>query len=131
MLSILLGGRCEVGADCYGRCAGVVTGHVESLRAGEWGYFVGAYLVGVGGFADDQRGRKLMSWESTGDFKTLDDIVAYGNARVEAERERIIEVLENSRCWRTEIVPCQCGGVTPSQVEGLTKSIKYMEGENS
>jgi hypothetical protein len=52
--------RREVGADCYGRCAGVVTGHVESLRACEWGYFVGAYLVGVGGFADDQRGRKLM-----------------------------------------------------------------------
>jgi hypothetical protein len=34
-----------------------------------------------------------MSWENTGDFKTLDDIVAYGNARAEAERERIIGVV--------------------------------------
>jgi hypothetical protein len=34
-----------------------------------------------------------MSWESTGDFKTLDDIVAYGNARAEAERERILQEL--------------------------------------
>jgi hypothetical protein len=50
-----------VGADCYGRCAGVVAGHVESLRTCEWGYFVGACVVGVGGFADDPRGRKLMS----------------------------------------------------------------------
>jgi hypothetical protein len=83
----------EVGADCYGRCAGVVTGHVESLRACEWGYFVGAYLVGVGGVADDPRGRKLMSWESTGDFKTLDDILAYGNARAEAERENVAQEL--------------------------------------
>jgi hypothetical protein len=49
-----------VGADCYGRCAGVVTGDVGSLRACEWGDFVGAYFVGVGGVADDQRGRKLM-----------------------------------------------------------------------
>jgi hypothetical protein len=52
--------RREVGADRYGRCAGAVTGHVESLCACEWGYFVGAYLVGVGGVADDPRGRKLM-----------------------------------------------------------------------
>jgi hypothetical protein len=52
--------RREVGADCHGRCAGVVTWHVESLRACEWGYFVGACVVGVGGVADDTRGRELM-----------------------------------------------------------------------
>jgi hypothetical protein len=34
-----------------------------------------------------------MTWESTGDFKTLDDIVAYGNARAEAERERIFQLM--------------------------------------
>jgi hypothetical protein len=66
----------EVGADCYGRCAGVVTGHVESLRTCEWGDFVGAYLVGVGGFADDQRGRELMSkWDDAKAVKVGQKIV--------------------------------------------------------
>jgi hypothetical protein len=68
-----------VGADCYGRCAGVVTGHVESLRACEWGYFVGAYLVGVGGVADDQRGRKLMSDTYP---EKLVDLLEYLNKRM-------------------------------------------------
>jgi hypothetical protein len=72
-----------------------------------------------------------MSWENTGDFKTLDDILAYGNARAEAERERIIGVLEDSCHWATEGVPCQCGAVTPTQVGNLTENIKYVEGENS
>jgi hypothetical protein len=69
----------EVGADCHGRCAGVVAGHVKSLRACEWGYFVGAYLVGVGDFADDQRGRKLMSDTYT---EKLVDLLEYLNKRM-------------------------------------------------
>jgi hypothetical protein len=80
-----------VGADCYGRCAGVVAGHVESLRACEWGYFVGAYLVGVGGFADDPRGRKLMSKQildpASGSrmfyFDKADERVVFGDIRNE------------------------------------------------
>jgi hypothetical protein len=35
-----------------------------------------------------------MSWESTGDFKTLDDIIAYGNAKAEAEREEMVTRLQ-------------------------------------
>jgi hypothetical protein len=83
-----------VGADCHGRCPGVVTGHVKSLRTCEWGDFVGAHLVGVGCVADHQRGRKLMTWEKDRNFETLDDILAYGTECVEDERENIIATLQ-------------------------------------
>lgn len=35
-----------------------------------------------------------MSWKDDGNFSTLEDIQAYGDARAEAERERIIALLE-------------------------------------
>jgi hypothetical protein len=74
-----------VGADCYGRCAGVVTGHVESLRACQWGYFVGAYFVGVGYVADDPRGRKLMI------SKTISDGSNWPRPAVGSDEENGIE----------------------------------------
>jgi hypothetical protein len=46
-----------------------------------------------------------MSWENTGDFKTLDDIVAYGNAKAEAERENVAEelrIFHDSLLWQSE-----------------------------
>ena len=36
-----------------------------------------------------------MSWKDDGNFSTLEDIQAYGDARAEAERGRIIALLEN------------------------------------
>jgi hypothetical protein len=59
----------------------------------------------------------------------LADLAAHDLEVAKAERYRVIEMLYGLGHWGSEGVPCDCGAVTPTQVDGLAKGIKYMEGE--
>jgi hypothetical protein len=58
----------------------------------------------------------------------LADLAAHDLEVAKAERYRVIEMLEGLGHWSSVGVACQCGEITPTQVEGLIESIKYMEG---
>jgi hypothetical protein len=68
------------------------------------------------------------SWFESARSEFLADLAAHDLEVAKAERYRVIEMLYGLGHWGSEGVPCQCGAVTPLQVDSLTESIKYMEG---
>jgi hypothetical protein len=75
----------------------------------------------------DGSDRKDSYFEST-KSEFLADLAAHDLEVAKAERYRVIEMLYGLGHWSSVGVACQCGAITPTQVEGLIESIKYMEG---